>query len=639
MNLDRVATHLLAPAVARLLDPAARQDPPRTLHQHLQDCELLGRQFHHHAAPRERLAQRAQPQAGSTSPPRHRLPLWRRAARLTLELALAITLLGLASPAAQADDRLLPSLRSRIAPQDLQRPPGVPDDATLEAAGARIGEVRLNRHNVFDLSVPEEDTALFRFANWLHVQTRERTLATQLLFKPGDLYDTRLLQESERLLRTNRFLRDARIVPVAYHDGLVDLEVITQDVWTLNPGVSFGRQGGANSSGIGLSELNLLGMGSELSIAANSNVDRKSRTLLYRDRQLAGTWWGLSTLYSSNSDGQAHEFTIDHPFYALDTRWAAGFSSKSSQSAESRYQLGQAVDTFNLSQRNQTVYAGRSEGLVDGWTTRWTVGLSRDEHRVDPIASPGGSGVAPDHRRLTYPWLGIERVEDDFLKTRNQDQIGKTEDYSLGWQVRARIGIAATGFGSDRDAVIFDTRVSKGFRDTPEQTLLLAAVASGRLENGHLEGALFSASGRYYLRRSPNVSSFLGLWVDRGTGLDADQALQLGGDTGLRGYPLRYQTGNGRWLFTAEQRAFTDWYPWRLFNVGGAVFYDMGRTWGGHSPGEPSQGLLRDLGFGLRLGNSRSALGNVVHIDLAFPLDGDPSIRKVQFIVETRRSF
>jgi len=64
--------------------------------------------------------------------------------------------------------------------------------------------------------------------------------------------------------------------------------------------------------------------------------------------------------------------------------------------------------------------------------------------------------------------------------------------------------------------------------------LLLAVAANGRLESGHLEGALFSTSGRYYLRHSPKVSSFLGLWVDRGTGLDADQALQLGGDPSIR---------------------------------------------------------------------------------------------------------
>ena len=49
--------------------------------------------------------------------------------------------------------------------------------------------------------------------------------------------------------------------------------------------------------------------------------------------------------------------------------------------------------------------------------------------------------------------------------------------------------------------------------------------------------------------------------------------------------------------------------------------------------------MLSDVGIGLRLGNSRSALGNVLHIDLAFPLNGDRSIKNMQFLVETKRSF
>ncbi|HEX6396405.1 MAG TPA: hypothetical protein VFZ95_03195, partial [Steroidobacteraceae bacterium] len=64
---------------------------------------------------------------------------------------------------------------------------------------------------------------------------------------------------------------------------------------------------------------------------------------------------------------------------------------------------------------------------------------------------------------------------------------------------------------------------------------------------------------------------------------------------------------------------------------------DMGATWGRDPLGTPSQGLLRDVGFGLRLGNSRSALGNVLHIDVAYPLDGDS--HSPQFLVETRKSF
>ena len=41
----------------------------------------------------------------------------------------------------------------------------------------------------------------------------------------------------------------------------------------------------------------------------------------------------------------------------------------------------------------------------------------------------------------------------------------------------------------------------------------------------------------------------------------------------------------------------------------------------------------------LRLGSTRSGLANVLHLDIAFPLDGDSSIDNVQFLVETKRSF
>ena len=55
--------------------------------------------------------------------------------------------------------------------------------------------------------------------------------------------------------------------------------------------------------------------------------------------------------------------------------------------------------------------------------------------------------------------------------------------------------------------------------------------------------------------------------------------------------------------------------------------------------GFQSSGLLRDVGIGLRLGSSRSSFGNVLHIDLAFPLDGGDDIDSVQLLVTTKGSF
>jgi hypothetical protein len=69
------------------------------------------------------------------------------------------------------------------------------------------------------------------------------------------------------------------------------------------------------------------------------------------------------------------------------------------------------------------------------------------------------------------------------------------------------------------------------------------------------------------------------------------------------------------------------------------VFYDTGRAWKGENPNTVNQGWLRDVGFGLRLLSARTSKGNVLHADVAIPLDPDPSIDKVQFIVQTKVAF
>lgn len=551
--------------------------------------------------------------------------------------AAAISLPHVAT--AEEDGALLPSITSRHVTQPDLRAPDIPSDEELERAHALVGTIFIDAENIFDTERPEENTALFRLGNRLHIRTQQATIAQQLLFREGEPYKHRLLEESERILRTTRYLYDARIRPVAYRDGRVDIEVHTKDVWTLNPGLSFGRHGGKNSSGFELEELNLLGLGTQLSLGYKTNVDRSSTALIYRDRQLFGSWWGISATAAENSDGRTRELAIDHPFFALDSRWAAGMSLAHDTRIDSFYDLGEIVAQVETQERDATVYAGWSAGAAAGWVRRWTWGVTYAEHQFDPLPDATGPRFLPPDRKLVYPWIGFELVQDEFFATRNRDQIEKTEDVALGWHVSTRLGWASPNFGSDRTALLFDGSVSKGYDLPGEHTLLFETGISGRLEHGDLANMIANAGVRYDLRQSPRRLFFVGLQGEVSQDLDPDRQILLGGDSGLRGYPLRYQSGEGRWLFTTEQRWFTDWYPFRLFHVGGAVFYDMGRTWGTTALGTPSKGLLRDIGFGLRLGNSRSGLGNIVHIDIAFPLDGDASISSVQFLVETKQRF
>ena len=543
-------------------------------------------------------------------------------------------------------DGWFPSVRSRLPEQVYPRPPDVPEDAVLESSGAVIGKVSVHRVDVFDTTTfPEEDTPLYRLVNKLHIISRESTIRKQLLFRPGDRYDANVLRESERRLRSNGYLGDARIVPVAYADGKVDLEVLTQDTWTLKPELGFGRKGGANSSSVGVVEQNFLGTGAQLSLTHDQNVDRRSDTLEYSDANLNSDHWQLDAQLADNSDGHKQSLRVERPFYALDARWATGIELRDETRTDSIYDLGQIVEQFHTHEQVATAYGGWSAGLHDGWTTRWTAGITFDERRASDLEGAPPAQILPTDHRLAYPWIGFEVAQDDFRVVRNLNKIGRIEDLGLGWHAGVRLGFATRATGSDRDALVFDGSASKGFQPATSQTWLWNAGATGRVEHGTLVDSVFSLGTRYYWRQVPSRTLYVSVGADYGVNLEVDKQLTLGGDNGLRGYPLRYRTGQGRWLLTLEERLFTDWYPFRLFAIGAAAFYDMGSVWGGSlvqatpPPGTSPAHVLRDIGVGLRVGNLRSALGTVVHIDIAHPLDGDSSISKLQFIVEAKQSF
>jgi hemolysin activation/secretion protein len=113
----------------------------------------------------------------------------------------------------------------------------------------------------------------------------------------------------------------------------------------------------------------------------------------------------------------------------------------------------------------------------------------------------------------------------------------------------------------------------------------------------------------------------------------------LGGDTNLRGYPLRYQTGERSVLLNIEQRFYTDLYAFRLIRIGYAFFLDVGRVSGDDPRMTPNLGTLYNVGMGLRLTSPRSSSNSVVHVDLAFPINAPADIDDVQFIIERKATF
>jgi hypothetical protein len=519
------------------------------------------------------------------------------------------------------------------------RPAELPSDAELERAGAVIGNIIIDNLNVFDLNDPKDDTRLFRLVDHLHARTRQDVVRWQLLFVTGDKYSRRVLNESERILRQASYFYDASIEPISYNDGRVDVVVRTRDVWTLDPKVSYGRSGGTNSTSVGVQELNAFGYGAAVTVGRSSDVDRTQTGIGIQDGNTFGSRIAVSALYSVNSDGYQHDLFVDRPFYALDSRWTGGVDGTDDLRVDSLYDRGNVIDQFQEHDELSRIYGGFSHGLENGWVTRWTFGLTSDDRQFERAPLWTGVDLVPAERKLVFPWIRYELVEDDYLKYHNYNQITRTEDFDLGAHLSAQLGWSAPVLGANIAGLLYSANAGIGFATEHNETLVVASTLDGRLENGTPENAIVTESFHYFLKQSEKLLFYAGIDAAAGRNLDLEDQILLGGDNGLRGYPLRYQDGTSRALLTLEERYFTDWYPFRLLRVGAAAFMDVGRTWGTAPLAEPSLGILRDLGFGLRLGNSRSGLGNIIHVDLAFPLDGDPSIKRVQFLVTTKATF
>jgi hemolysin activation/secretion protein len=221
----------------------------------------------------------------------------------------------------------------------------------------------------------------------------------------------------------------------------------------------------------------------------------------------------------------------------------------------------------------------------------------------------------------------------------NRERIRRPEYFQMGLHSTVQLGRSVAAFGSTDQPWQLSASLTKGFRVATGHDLLTAAYASTQYGSTLGDVRSFGASARYFAPQGGSYVLYLAAAADLVKSPNVADDLLLGGDNGLRGYPLRYQRGSHRMLFTAEERYYADWYPLRLFRAGVAAYVDVGRAWGS-ALANPTGGWLADVGIGLRFLNARTAFGNVLHVDLAFPLHKtDPAIRSRQLLVMTAKTF
>lgn len=565
------------------------------------------------------------------------------------------------SSSLQAQQVTLEQLCEMVKSPPKQRHNGSLEKAEVTEAAFVIDKIEMQTNPIFDES--SADTIwLHRFANWLHINSQASALRKELSIKEGDKVTSDDLAEAERLLREKSYLRDARVTvaPPCQADGSRTVKVESWDNWSLLPNLGLGRTSGKNKYSLGFKEDNFLGYGVRTSVKYQSDYLRQGYEFKVStplsllgypelDHSYADMEW------TENNDGRRTALQLNKPFYQDNTEHMYKLAWLSDERLEQIYHNATLENLFVTRQKAMDLQAGWLVDYRARTSLRLLAGFSSSQwlFNEDPLQP---ALALPRDRRYQYPWLGIDYKEHNYRVLSDVYLINHSEDINLGWHHHFRLGLQSSDLAEDQSlGYQLHWLSEKGFGDAAHLTLFTVQFdAMLGIETG--DQVVVATKAEDFYRLSDQFTFYSKLQYDRRSRNFLDQPLDLGGETGLRGYPVQYQLGTRRWLSTAELR----WYPqinlYQLLDLGFVAFADAGRASGGDIQyPAPSLAALRSdadmlqpneaehwlgaVGLGARFYSSRSSNNHVIHLDFSKPVGSATAVSSWEIQLKVEQKF
>ncbi len=533
----------------------------------------------------------------------------------------------------------------------------VPRRTPIECSGQRVSDVVVLTQSPYASAMLRRVAFVERTVRKLHATTRPEIIERFLLLRRGDRCDELRRSESERILRTQPYLVDARITPYPDGRGGVILQVETRDefstiiaaaVRTRAPIVTVLRLGEANLAGRAVYVSGLW--------RDNGPAYRDGYAVRLTDYQFMRRPYQLNAFAERRRVGEAWWADLTHPYYTDLQRvaWRAVVGNSNEFLELTRphtrpnalfYRLGYAsvgavgrigvpgrLSLFGVSMSTEQVSAeARVRVLTDSG--------------VVPDAGPP-LGFAPRARyqdqqstRLNMLW-GVRNVR--FLGATGFDALTGRQDVRRGFQVGTVFGRGLAAFGSRDDDLFVGADAYVGMGSA--QSFLAGTVkAEGRLDynTDRWEGVVVSGRAAWYVVPGARVrtiasTEYAGGWRPR-----VPMQFALGAvDGGVRGYRDALVAGGQRVVTRLEQRVVVG-APFGLGDVGVALFGDAGRTFASDAPYGVTSPMRASVGVGL-LGAFPPRSRRLFRVDVAVPLTREPGANRFQLLVSSRdltRSF
>lgn len=469
---------------------------------------------------------------------------------------------------------------------------------------------------------PEDEAAKSgwaSFTNRYHTLTRESVVRSELLFKEGDVLDEDLLAASERSLRRFKFLNKAEVSVLPVDDQTVDIGVRTKDAWSLEPGVKFKGGGGLANVSAHLIEFNLLGYGKNVFTEATYENDVGTTWEFgYSDHQLFNSRWIGTAKYKNGPLVESYFAQARLPLYSPDSKWSYGGSAYKADSILRLFDDGEESSRSAVENLNLGSFLTRSFGQRYR-KTKLELGLKYLKKDYSTLGSETTTPPPPDQENVT-PSIQLSTGKIDFAENTYINKMGSTEDYWLGYRYGGMVGY---GIPLQDSPVLWDfgAFVTTNMAFAHQQLLKFDVfVDSEKVRNKFVR-----VTAKYY-KKFPRHTLATRFTTTLGFEVDSSKQLQLGADSGLRGYPARAFNGERLVLMNIEDRQF--WGNTSMLGpklaIGTVVFVDAGNVW------EEEEGIdLGELnwstGFGFRIGVLNLASQPIVRVDLGWAIGSESS--------------
>lgn len=509
----------------------------------------------------------------------------------------------------------------------------VPPVSGEDGARARVRHLDVRIRPIFDQADdPTFGGFPYSWVNSFKLPTYDYVVRDEVLLRPGDPVDERLLRESERNIRALGYLREVHVEAVPVEPGWVDLVVVAQETWTFQPQFNVAGGGGRVVGTAGLQENDFLGLGKQMRAFYTHEVERDQVQLQYVDPRILRSRYKTALEFDQLTDGRFRYASLERPFFSYDTRVAYGASGFDNLSTDHLYDEGETIREWRHAESAVSATLGWRINAAPSVAHRLIASYSYHEDQfTERDVEPDPDEPLPEDRRRSGLGLTWQWVDDDYVTRRNIRSFGVQEDYALGWNSSLGFAVQPAALGSVTDTQSFAATWHHGLAGDRYVILVDLGVTS-RIHDARTENLVGSWWTEAYFTGLPRQTIAFEWRGEASHDRDAEDRFVMGGLNGLRGYPDRFVNGDGGTLVHLEDRVFIWDRILGLASLGAVGFYDAALPIDEDEPIEIAE-IKQSVGLGLRVGLPASAIGKVLRLDVGFALNstGDEPRLNVSF--------